>query len=646
MKLYLRLLGYLAPYRARLLIAMFWMLIYAVSSTVTISMVSPLLQVMFERGRTATRAPIGPPPGSVEAARVTGPERAGIASAAEGRARESTLAIAAESFELSRIARWPQIARARVERSLLGLPPLAAVSRICLLLLVVILIKNLADYLQSFLMVAVEQAALRDLRGDLQRHLQRLSLSFYHARRTGNLVARLTHDFEYLRMALAASTSTLVKDALTLLGGLAIAFYVSGHLALLSLVILPPAAWLIGTLGRQMRRRSTQSQERMGDLAAMLQEAFAGARVIKAFGGEAHEARRFARANADFNHAYVRMRRVAAAARPLSEVVLVAVAVGMLWLGAREIFVRGTLAPHQFMLFVIALVSTVSPIRSLADVNTNIQQGLSAAKRVFDVLDTAPDVTDRPGARALGPLRDRIRFEHVRFAYDGENEVLRDLSLEVRRGEVVALVGSSGAGKSTAMDLIPRFHDPSAGRVTIDGVDLRDLTMASLRAQLAVVTQETFLFHDTLRNNIAYGTPEATDAAIEAAAEAAHAHEFIRRLPNGYATLVGERGLTLSGGERQRIAIARAILRNAPLLLLDEATSSLDAESERLVQEALERLMQDRTVLVIAHRLSTVQHADRIVVLEAGRVVASGTHRELLGQDGPYRRLYDLQFVA
>jgi subfamily B ATP-binding cassette protein MsbA len=340
------------------------------------------------------------------------------------------------------------------------------------------------------------------------------------------------------------------------------------------------------------------------------------------------------------------MRRIAVAARPVSEFSLVVVAVTMLWFGGREIFTQHTLAPHQFVLFVTALLTTISPTKSLAEVHANIQQGMAAGERLFAILDTRSDVVDRPGARTLDGFRDHVRFEGVTFAYAGTSAVLQDVSLEIGRGEIVALVGSSGAGKSTTMDLLPRFYDPTGGRITIDGADLRDLSLASLRAQLGIVTQETILFHDTVRNNIAYGLADAGDDAVRASAEAAHAHEFITGLPQGYHTVIGDRGVKLSGGERQRIAIARALLKNPPILLLDEATSALDTEGERLVQDALERLMRDRTVLVIAHRLSTVQHAHRIVVLEKGRVVACGTHRELLDLGGLYRRLYDLQFVA
>jgi subfamily B ATP-binding cassette protein MsbA len=340
------------------------------------------------------------------------------------------------------------------------------------------------------------------------------------------------------------------------------------------------------------------------------------------------------------------LRRVSAAARPVTEYAVVVVAVVMLWLGGREIFVSHTLQPHTFVMFVTALLSTISPLKTLAEVNANVHQGVAAAERVFAILDTPPEVADHPGAGVLAPFRDRIRYEAVSFAYGGGSPVLQGIGFEVKRGEVVALVGPSGAGKTTTMDLLARFYDPTSGRVTFDGTDLREVTAHSLRGQLGIVTQETILFHDTVRNNIAYGSPGASDAAIREAARAANALGFIDALPQGLDTVIGERGARLSGGERQRLAIARALLRNPPILLLDEATSALDTESERLVQDALDRLMRDRTVLVIAHRLSTVQHADRIVVLDKGRVVVSGTHAELMEREGPYRRLYELQFVA
>ena len=600
------------------------MVLYAASTTLSLGMVSPFMQVLFERTGSATATVV---PGAASGPAQVAPQ-------------------AAEPLRADNLLRWPLLLRARVEHAIVDVRPLVALERICLFILIVLLIKNVADYAQSVLMVTIEQAAIRDLRDALHAHLQELSLSFIHSRRAGTLMSRVTNDVEFLRNALASGISTFVKDVLTLTGAVGLAFYASWRLTLIAMLILPAASFALQWLSRKMRRRSNVAQDRMGDLTAVLQESITGARVVRAFGSESFEQRRFASANEAFFRAFVRMRRIAVAARPLSEFALVVVAVAMLWFGGREIFTSRTLEPHQFVLFVTALLTTISPTKSLAEVTANIQQGLAAAERVFAILDTPADVQDRPGARVLESFRDRVRYENVSFGYPGGPPVIQGLSFELKRGEIVALVGSSGAGKSTAMDLLPRFYDPVAGRITVDGVDVRDLTLASLRAQLGIVTQETILFHDTVRRNIAYGHLAVDDAAVEAAARAANAHGFIAALPQGYETVIGDRGVKLSGGERQRVAIARALLRNPPILLLDEATSALDTESERLVQNALERLMKERTVLVIAHRLTTVQHADRIVVLESGRVVACGTHRELLEQDGLYRRLYDLQFVA
>ena len=607
MTIYLRLLGYVRPYRMRLIVAFACMGVYALTSMFSISAVSPFLQLLFAR-----------PGGHV--AGTPGPELRGVP--------------------------WmPHALRVQLEQMLLDPRPMVGLERVCLLILGVLLIKNVADYLQAFLMVSIEQSVMRDLRSALYAHLQRLSLSYFHGQRAGRLISRITNDVEYLRASIAASLSNLVKDGLTLLGLLLVVFAASWRLALISMLILPPAGLLLAWIGHKMRKRSGQAQERMGELTGIVQETVTGARVVKAFGMEAAEQRRFDAMNQAYFRSFVHLRRVSAAAAPVSEYAVVLVAVIMLWLGGREIFVTHTLEAQTFVMFIVALLATISPIKTLSEVNNNVQQGVAAAGRVFEVMDHTPEIADREGARPLAPFRSAVRYEHVSFSYEPDRPVLRDVSFEMRRGEVVALVGSSGAGKSTAMDLLARVYDPGAGRLTVDGVDLRDATVASLRAQLGIVTQETILFHDTVHNNIVYGSPRASAPEVREAARSAHALEFIERLPLGFDTVIGERGAKLSGGERQRLAIARALLRNPPILLLDEATSSLDTESERLVQDALERLMRERTVLVIAHRLSTVQHADRILVMDRGAIVATGTHAELLDRDGVYRRLHELQFA-
>lgn len=521
---------------------------------------------------------------------------------------------------------------------------LVAFERLCAVILVLFLVKNLADYFASYLSVSVEQAAMRDLRRSLFSHLTHLSLDFYHERRAGTLISRLTNDVEALRSTIAVSISNLLKDGLTLIGTLVIVFVASWKLALFAMIVVPPAALALVVIGRKMRRRSSRAQEKMADLTSVLQESIAGVRVVQAFGMERYEGERFEKANSGYYGAFVRLRRVSAAAKPLSELAIIVVAVAIAWMGAREIFHVESLPPSRFFQFVTALLATISPIKSLSEMNSTIAVGMGAADRIFGLLDTPSSIAEKPGAKALAPFADAIRYEDVHFEYDRGTSVLQGVSFSVRRGEVVALVGASGAGKSTTLDLLARFYDPTGGRLTFDGTDLRDATIRSLRGQLGIVTQETILFHDTVRANIAYGLSESTDEDVERAARAAHAHDFVSRLPEGYETLVGDRGVRLSGGERQRLAIARALLRNPPILLLDEATSALDTESERLVQEALEKLMRDRTVLVIAHRLSTVQHADRILVFDGGCIVQQGTHAELLAAEGPYRRLYDLQF--
>jgi subfamily B ATP-binding cassette protein MsbA len=621
-----RLLSYLAPYRARLAAAVLCMALFAASSGLALGLFSPFLQILFAPPGSAQVVPAGeggaPPPALPE-----GPGGAVAGGAAWGN-----------------LDRWPAFLRGPLEAFLFHRPPLEALGRLCFLLVVAFLLKNLFDYGQSFLMTAIEQGVVRDLRNRLYAHLHTLSLSFFHGERTGILASRVVADVQFVRSALAAGISNVVKESLVLLAALFWVFWASWQLALIALLVLPPSVALIVGIGKRMRRRSEAMQERMADLSAVLYETLASIRVVKSFHAERFEVARFARENERFYRAFLRLRRMGDAAGPLTETLMVLVAALVLYAGGRQIFVDRTLEPHNFFLFVVALLSMMSPLKRLSNVNSIVQEGLAAAGRVFALLDTPPTIADRPGARAAPGFRQELRFEHVTFRYGDGPAVLDDVSLAVRHGETLALVGPSGAGKSTLVDLMARFHDPVAGRVTLDGTDLRELELASVRGLFGIVPQETILFRDTVFANIAYGRDDADPARVEAAGRAANAHAFIARLPQGYQTVIGERGVTLSGGERQRLALARAVFKDPPLLVLDEATSSLDSESEALVQEAFERLRAGRTAVVIAHRLSTVQRADRIVVLENGRIVEEGSHRDLLERGGLYRRLHALQF--
>jgi subfamily B ATP-binding cassette protein MsbA len=522
--------------------------------------------------------------------------------------------------------------------------PIRSLTRICLALLIVFMLKNAVDYLQSVLTVWVEQAVIRDLRNEVYAHLQTLSLSFFHSRRTGALLSRLTNDISLVRGALAAGFSNLIKSSLLLVVCLFWIFWTSWRLALVSLIIVPFSLVLIVWLGRKLRRRSSITQERMADLNAILQETLTGIRVVKAFAMEKFEQAKFERASQGYFRAFVKQRRLGAMAGPLTEYLGVIAAVAVLWYGGREILLTRAIEPQQFFIFLFAMLQLMNPLKSLSNVNATLQEGLAAAVRIFRILDTEATVVSRPNSRRTTDIQDGIEFEGVSFRYGNGPDVLREVSFRVEAGEVLALVGPSGSGKSTLVDLVARFYDPTQGRILIDGVDLRDIEIGSFRECMGVVTQEPILFHDSVWHNIAYGVENADEEVVHRAARAAHADRFISEMPEGYQSLIGDRGVRLSGGERQRIAIARAIFKDPRLLLLDEATSSLDSQSELLVQEALEALFTGRTVLVIAHRLSTIQRADRILVLDQGRIVQMGTHAELVSTPGLYQKLHRLQF--
>jgi ATP-binding cassette, subfamily B, bacterial MsbA len=506
----------------------------------------------------------------------------------------------------------------------------------------VFVFRGVASFGHLYLMEWIGQRVLADVRSRLNAHLLAMPLSFYQRHPTGTLLSRMTNDVALMRSALTDAVASVMKDSTSLVVLVVVAFWMDWALAAIAFVVFPLTIAPLLRLSRRLRKFTRRGQSTLGDLAALLQETIQGNRVVKAFGMEAYERHRFEAESERLVGLSMKAARIKAFTTPMMEIVASFGIAGVVWWGGASVMSGGR-TPGDFMAFLTALILLYDPFKGLTKTNNVVQQGVAAAERVFELLDARSDVVDAPEAKPFAGFRDAIRFERVSFRYDAD-WVLRELDLQIRRGEVVALVGRSGAGKSTLADLVARFYDPTEGRITIDGRDLRGVTLGSLRAEIALVTQHTFLFNDTVRANVAYGDVATSQAAVEAAARAANAHEFIERLPQGYETPIGELGFKLSGGQRQRIAIARALLKNAPILILDEATSALDSESERLVQEAIERLMEGRTALVIAHRLSTVRSADRILVLDRGRIVEQGSHAELLARGGEYRRLHDLQF--
>ena len=510
--------------------------------------------------------------------------------------------------------------------------------------LAIAIVKGLADFGQAVLMNRVGQRVIADVQIALFTRLMRADLAYFHAHPSGTLISRFTSDAALLRSAAANVLGGIGKDALTVVFLVGVMFYQDWLLALVAFFIFPVAIHPIVGIGRRMRRVSANTQAEIGQLTTLLSQTFQGARLVKAYGMEAYEERRAAGLFERLFALIDRATRTRSRASPMMETLGgAAIAIVILYGGHQVITEART--PGAFFSFITALLLAYQPLKSLANLNASLQEGLAAAHRIFQVLDVEPTIRDMPGARALDVGGGEIRFDQVRFGYAPGAVALDGVSLTVPAGRTVALVGASGAGKSTILNLIPRFFDVEEGSIAIDGQDVREVTLESLRGAVALVAQEVTLFDDTLRANIAYGRFGAPAADIEAAARAAGADEFIRRLPNGYDTQVGEHGVRLSGGQRQRLAIARAMLKDAPILLLDEATSALDSESERQVQAALRTLIRGRTTLVIAHRLSTVQGADLICVVDRGRIVESGRHAELLARDGVYARLYAMQFA-
>ena len=509
------------------------------------------------------------------------------------------------------------------------------------------ILKGLFDYAGTYLVNYAGYGLITDLRNSLYESILRRSAAFFQKHSTGTLLSTIVNDIERVQFAMSSVLAEFLQQFFTFVFTVAVVIVKGKQLGWLLLLTVPFIIFSASKIGRRVRHTTRRGQDQLADIQNILHETITGNRIVKAFSMEAWEFARFRKAAQELFRANLRSVAAAALSSPLMDI-FGAIAIALLLLLGRQEIVHGSMSTGDFIVFIIAVFKLYDPVRKFALFHNNFQQALGASSEIFKFMDIRDEVQEKPGAPALPPFSKKISFEDVSFYYESEGvqrEVLRHIDLEVNAGEILALVGSSGAGKSTLVSLIPRFFDVTSGRIAIDGHDLRDVSLSSLRAQIGVVAQETVLFNDTLRNNIAYGQPGVSQTEVEAAARAALAHDFIRKLPAGYETVIGEKGVRLSGGERQRIAIARALLKNAPILILDEATSALDSESEALVQSALQNLMSGRTVVVIAHRLSTVRRADRIVVIENGAVADIGTHEELMQKLGTYRRLYDLQFI-
>ncbi len=616
MKTYFRILNFVKPYWKHLLLSVVCTIFFAVLSGVSVYLTIPLLDTLFQ-----------------ESARM-----------------EKTVTPSSIDKTTSILPDWIKEAAQSISDSfnqfVFSGDKIDALFRICLLVLFAFLAKNVFGYMQAYFLSYVEQGTMKDLRNAAYKHLHKLPMSYFKMERVGNLISRITNDVNVVQSSISAAFLNLIREPLTILVFLGIAVSISWRLTLMALIILPFSMFIIAWIGGKLRRHSSVIQAKMADITSILQETISGVKIVKAFGMEDYEDKKFMKETNNFFKMMLRIVRIRNASSPLTEFLSVIVGAVIIYYGGVQVLKSETLKASEFLGFLFAIFQLMPPIKELSSVNNRIQESSAAGDRIFEIIDTKPNIVSAPDAIELKGFFNSIVFDDVSFHYeDAEGPVLHNLSFEVLKGEIIALVGPSGGGKSTLVDLIPRFYDPTAGRILIDGKDLKQIKVESLRRLMGIVTQETILFNESIKNNIAYGLGEFSLDKIIEAAKTANAHNFIIELPEGYDTVIGERGLKLSGGQRQRISIARALLKNPDIMIFDEATSALDSESEQLVQEAIERLMINRTTFVIAHRLSTIRNAARILVLDRGRIVQIGKHGELLAEsNGLYKKLYDMQF--
>ena len=524
--------------------------------------------------------------------------------------------------------------------------PAESLRVLCVTILSVFFGKNIFLYIKNYLLRIVELSLVRDIRNKLYAHIQSLSLGYFNRQKTGNITSIVINDVEHLQIALGATFQKLFVEPINVITFVSLLFIISWKLALIALIIIPLAGIAVIGIGKSIRRKSRRTQKKVADIMQILSETLSSIRIVKAFANEKNEVSKFSKESKNYFKLLLRRGRLDLLAGPITESFGVVIGVILLWYGGTEVLMQRGLNPEDFIRFILILFSILGPIKQMGNVNLRIQTGYASAERIFSLLDTPKDIIERSNPLQLKSFNKHIEFKNLSFEYEqSEGLVLSNINFKINKGEVVAIVGPSGAGKSTIADLIPRFYDPKDGEILIDQENIKKLSLASLRKNMGIVTQDVILFNDTIKNNIAYAQPKATMESIINACKAANALEFIEEIPEGFEAIIGERGVKLSGGQKQRIAIARALLKNPPILILDEATSSLDTESEKKVQNAIEALLKDRTALIIAHRLSTVQTANKIITIEKGRISEIGTHDELYSNDGLYRKLYDIQFL-
>lgn len=610
-----RLFAYVRPWWKLLLGGLFCTFLFALFSGISIGMILPFTKILFQQEI---------------------PPAATVITLPSDTASDETI--------FPQIETWKEGGRAWFLGLFADADPRAALLRVCIGVFVIFLIKGIFNYYRQIFMATLEERVIKDIRDHLYHHVERLPLSYFEKERTGVIISRVTNDVQLVREMVGNLFSAFTQNVSLLLIFLVVALVINWQMAMLSFLVFPIIALFTAKISKRLRRHSARFQEDMGRITSTLQETITGIRIVKAFGMERFEEAKFAKHTESYLQSFIRFKRTSILASPISEQLGALGAIIVLWYGGNQVLAGNALDPEEFFLFLAAVLNMMQPIRKLSHVNTVVQQGIAAARRIFVVLDTPIEPRSTGGVKIDG-VREAIAFENVSFSYDDTTPALDNITLRIEAGAMVALVGPSGAGKSTLADLVARFHRPTGGTITIDGINLQEIEIESLREHMGIVTQEVILFNDTVRDNIAYGKTDIPEETLRQAARAASADDFIMNLTDRYDTIVGDRGVRLSGGERQRLAIARAILKDPPILILDEATSNLDTQSEALVQAAVENLVKDRTTLVIAHRLSTILRADRILVLDQGSIVEQGTHEYLVAQGGLYSRLFEMQFA-